>query len=165
MNGIYLRQLKLKDAPFMLEWMQDPSITCFFRFDAQSMTLADCEEYIRNASNDTNSRHYAIADEKDEYMGTISLKNIDFEKQEAEYAISTRKKAHGTGVAMIATKEILRIAFENLGLKRVFLNVLKENCRANAFYLKVGFRFDYCEENAVIIDGVFKALNWYTITI
>lgn len=162
MNGIHLRQLEIKDAPLMLEWMQDPSIACFFRFDAQRMTLADCEEYIRNAWDDIRSRHYAIVDEKDEYLGTISLKSIDYEKQEAEYAISTRKKAHGTGVAMIATKEILRIAFEDLDLKRVYLNVLKENGRAIAFYVKTGFQFDYCETKG--INGEERILNWYYYT-
>lgn len=163
MSQIHLRKLELKDAPLMLEWMQDPSIACFFRFDAQSMTVSDCEEFILCADNDTNSKHYAIVNEDDEYLGTISLKNIDYQKQEAEYAISTRKKAHGTGVAMAATKEILRIAFEELGLKRVYLNVLAENKRANGFYRKAGFWFDYSEENAIEINGKKRALNWYSM--
>ncbi len=164
MTQIRLRKLEKKDAPLMLEWMQEPSISCFFRFDAQSMTIQDCEEFIKSADNDTNSKHYAIVNEDDEYLGTISLKNIDFEKKEAEYAISTRKKAHGTGAAMAATKEILRIAFEELKLEQVYLNVLKENGRANAFYRKVGFQSDYCEENAVEINGRKCALNWYSIS-
>lgn len=163
MSNIHLRQLEMKDAPLMLEWMQDPTIACYFRFDASSMTLADCEEFIKEAPLDTSCRHYAIADENDEYLGTVSLKNIDYMKSEAEYAISTRKKAHGTGVAMIATKEILRIAFEELELKCVYLNVLKENVRANAFYIKAGFQFDYCKENAVEIHREKKDLNWYSI--
>lgn len=161
MNQIHLRNLEEKDAPLMLEWMHDPSIACFFRFDAMSMTEEKCIEYIRAANSDENSRHFAIADENDEYLGTISLKNIDKEKKEAEYAISTRKKAHGTGATMTATKEILRIAFEELGLERVYLNVLAENTRANAFYKKVGFQFDYCEKNAVEINGEKKDLNWF----
>ena len=163
MEPISLRKLKIKDAPLMLEWMQDPSISCFFRFDAQSMTVADCEKFIESIDDDSDSIHYAIVNEDDEYLGTISLKNIDFEKKEAEYAISTRKKAHGTGAAMAATKEILRIAFEELKLEQVYLNVLKENGRANAFYRKVGFQSDYCEENAVEICGEKKDLNWYLL--
>ena len=163
MSQIHLRKLELKDAPLMLEWIQDPTIACFFRFDAQSMTVADCEKFIESTDDDSDSIHYAIVNEDDEYLGTISLKNIDYQKREAEYAISTRKRAHGTGAAMVATKEILRIACEELELKRVYLNVLTENGRANAFYLKVGFRFDYCEKNAVEINGVKRSLNWYSI--
>lgn len=161
MSQIHLRKLEEKDAPFMLEWMHDPSIACFFRFDAMSMTEKDCLEYIINANSEENSMHFAIVDGCDEYLGTISLKNIDYIKSEAEYAISTRKKAHGTGAAMIATKEILRIAFEELGLERVYLNVLAENKRANAFYQKVGFQFDSNHKDFIFVLGRQKELYWY----
>ena len=50
------------------------------------------------------------------------------------------------------------------GCAGVYLNVLAENQRANAFYRKVGYRFEHCEENAVEIQGVKKNLNWYAIS-
>ena len=81
----------------------------------------------------------------------------------AEYSISTRSCAHGTGAAMKATKEIIRIAFEELVLERVYLNVLEESVRANAFYRKAGFQFERKEDAAVEIRGTLKALNWYEI--
>ena len=164
MNHVHLRQLEEKDAPLMLEWMHDSSIACFFRFDALSMTLKDCIEYIKKANSEKNSRHFAIVNIKDEYLGTVSLKNIDYKESQAEYAISTRKIAHGTGAAVTATEEILRIAFEELMLKKVYLNVLSENGRANAFYQKVGFQFDRCEKNGIRIRDELKDLNWYIIT-
>ena len=158
----YLRSLRPEDAPLMLEWMQDPSIACFFRFDAAVMTVEKCAAFIESANCDQKSRHYAIADENDEYLGTISLKNI--QNDSAEYAVSTRKCAHGTGAAVYATREILRIAFEELGLETVFLNVLADNLRANAFYCKMGFRFKYAEENALELHGTPRTLNWYSIS-
>lgn len=163
MTGIHLRELQEKDAPYMLEWMKDPSISCFFRFDAQDMTEDSCRQFILDSTKNASCRHYAIADETDEYLGTVSLKNINCEKGEAEYAISTRKKAHGTGAALEATRRILQIAFYDLNLERVYLNVLAENQRANAFYRKAGYRFNYSEENAVEIRGEKKTLNWYEI--
>lgn len=158
---IHLRALREKDAPLMLEWMQAPDIACFFRFDASKMTEDSCKAFIENANSDAGSRHYAIADENDEYLGTISLKDID--GASAEYAISTRKCAHGTGAASQATKKVFDIAFNELGLERVFLNVLTENQRANAFYKKMGFVFERTEKNAVEIRGEMKDLNWYAI--
>lgn len=159
---IHLRPLRPEDAPLMLEWMQDPMIACFFRFDAASMTEEKCRAFIESASRDPGSRHYAIADEQDEYLGTISLKDIAGGR--AEYAISTRKCAHGTGAALQATREILRVAFEDLGLETVYLNVLAENLRANTFYRKAGFRFVRTEESALELRGALKALNWYEIS-
>ena len=158
---IHLRPLRAEDAPLMLEWMQDPTIACFFRFDAISMTEEKCRAFIESANREPGSLHYAIANESDEYLGTISLKDISDGR--AEYAISTRRCAHGTGAAMQATKEILRIAFDELGLKSVFLNVLEENLRANAFYLKAGFHYTHTEKNALELRGQKKALNWYEV--
>lgn len=159
--NIQLRQLQFKDAPFMLEWMTDPEITRFFRFDASKISMESCLDYIGRAQADPNTVHFAIVDEADEYLGTISLKDIDREKKQAEYAISTRKKAHGSGAALEATRLILAYAFDELGLERVYLNVLAENGRANTFYRKAGFRFVQQERGALEIRGVKKDLNWY----
>ena len=161
---VHLRPLDSKDAPFMYEWMTDPEITRFFRFDASTISIEGCESFIENAQSDPNTVHFAIADERDEYLGTISLKGIDREKKQAEYAISTRKKTHGSGAALRATRLIMQYAFETLGLERVYLNVLAENGRANAFYRKAGFRFVREEPQALELRGERKALNWYEIT-
>lgn len=161
--NIKLRPLCQKDAPFMLEWMTDPEITRFFRFDASNVSLRTCKEYIENSAEAKNAVHFAVVDENDEYLGTISLKEIDTENRCAEYAISMRKKAHGTGAALNATKLILEYAFEKLGMERVYLNVLAENLRANAFYRKAGFCFVNEEPDALELRGQMKDLNWYEI--
>lgn len=161
--NIHLRALQDKDAEGMLEWMTEPSIIRFFQFDATNMTIYSCHEFIAVANRNPECIHYAIADEEDDYLGTISLKNINTDKKTAEYAISTRSCAHGTGAAMQATKELLNIAFEELHLESVYLNVLVENVRANAFYKKVGFRYERCENHAINIRNEWKDLNWYAI--
>ena len=147
----------------MLEWMADPTINCFFRFDVDGVSLDSCKRFIFEADKTPATLHYAIADENDQYLGTISLKEINSVKGSAEYAISLRKSIHGTGVAKQATYEILRIAFEELGLKRVYLNVLSDNTRANCFYQKVGFHYKSCDKDAVIINKKKRNLNWYEI--
>lgn len=158
---VRLRKLKEKDSVFMLEWIQDPTINCYFRFDSSKASIESCLEYIKSSENQHNCRHFAIVDDNDDYLGTISLKNIT--EKDAEYAISTRKMVHGTGTAMEATKQILEYAFGELNLQRVYLNVLTNNERANAFYKKAGFEFWYQEKKAVEINGEMKDLNWYYV--
>ena len=160
MSEIKLRRLEEKDIPGMLEWMHDPDVNRWFRFDAAAMTQERAQKFISDSFTEIN-RHYAITDSSDEYLGTISLKNI--RDGRAEYAISTRKCAHGSGAAIQATSEVLRIAFEELGLDSVYLNVLAENLRANAFYRKAGFCYTHTEQDALEIRGVKKDLNWYEI--
>ena len=158
---IHLRNLYAKDAEGMLEWMTDPEINRFFRFDSTDINVEDCLNFIKHSMDAPQCRHFAIADDSDDYLGTISLKNINFENFDAEYAISCRQKVHGTGVAYEATRQILEYAKDKLGLKEVYLNVLVNNKRANAFYKKCGFSFITLEKNAVEIKNKKYSLNWY----
>ncbi len=124
----------------MLEWMHDPEINQVFAAPFATFTLEKVLAFIKSAGeSQDNNLHLACVDENDTYLGTISLKNIDKENENAEYAISFRKSAHGTGASRYATQEILRIAFEELKLEKVYLYVLSINPRANRFYQKVGF--------------------------
>ncbi|MCD8039720.1 MAG: GNAT family N-acetyltransferase [Lachnospiraceae bacterium] len=157
-----LRRLEEKDAPLMLEWMYDSEINCNFRADFASATLESAKEFIRGSFTDKDM-NFAFVDENDEYMGTISLKNISYEDSSAEYAVVARKKAQGTGAAMRATKELLNYAFEKLKLHKVYLNVLEENVRAQRLYEKCGFVCEGSAVDAVKIKGVYRTLKWYGI--
>ena len=145
----------------MLEWMHDADITRHLRLDGSSATLASCEAFIEQAKVDGTDLHRAIADSTDTYMGTISLKDIDLTAKRAEYAICLHADALGKGVARAATGGILDIAFGELGLKTVYLNVLEENIRAWKFYEKYGFR--YTHSTSANIHGKEKALRWYEV--
>ena len=136
-----LRKLQEKDVSGMLEWMHDERVARNFRFDFLSMTEEKALDFINNSFSDEN-QHFAIVDESDNYLGTISLKNISATDNNAEYAIVLMHKHWGKGFAPKATEELLQYAFQTLHLHRVYLNVLAENLRANNFYRKCGFTFE-----------------------
>lgn len=134
-----LRDLKEKDAPLMLEWMHDKNVCSYLGKDFAHMTLEHCRSFIRDAQSDERNRHFAIVDAADEYMGTISLKNIDYENLRAEYAVSCRTKAMGKGFARRATQDVLEYARKELGLKLIYLDVYDYNIRAQKMYQRMGF--------------------------
>lgn len=86
-----------------------------------------------------NANEYRCAIEVDGvYVGNIYLTDID--GVSAEYQIFIGEKSYwGQGVAIEASQQILRYAFEILKLKRVFLNVKLQNVRAVRLYNKLGF--------------------------
>ena len=157
-----LRCLEEKDAPLMLEWMHDNEINCNFQADFASSTLESVLNFIRG-SFDNENQNFAIVDENDEYLGTITLKHISYINRNADYAIVTRKKAQGTGAAKAATLELLKYAFEELKLHRVYLNVLAENIRAQKLYEKCGFVYEGSAVDAIVINGAYRTLKWYGI--
>lgn len=144
----------------MLEWMQDPEIASVFEQDFSAMQTHEVLEFINRSQECEDALHFAITDDNDEYLGTVSLKNIDMNNSNAEYAISTRRRAHGTGIALRATSDVLSIAFNVLKLHRVYLNVRADNVRARKFYDKVGFRYEGTSKEALCLNDCFYDLVW-----
>ncbi len=159
-----LRKLEEKDIPFMVEWMKDDKINRFFRFNPDDITENTARAFIAEHQNIGNDYHFAITDESDEYMGTISLKNVSPIHGHGEYAIALRSSAQGKGLAYKATKELLDYAFNSLNLNRVFLNVLSDNHHAISFYEKIGFRCEGEFVDHLVIKGIVHSLKWYAIT-
>lgn len=160
---IVLRKLKINDIPLMLEWMHDPESKIIFQNDFMSIDEEKATKFVLNSFDDTN-QHFAIVDDlDDEYLGTISLKNIDYVNRNAEYAISTRKKARGNGTNKIATQLIINYGFQDLKLNKIYLNVLASNVRAKKFYTKCGFQYEGTFKNHLYINDKFQDLEWYSI--
>lgn len=154
-----IRELELKDIPYMLEWMKDPEINKFFRFESKDINEDTVKIFVESKSE--NNFHYAIVDDNDEYLGTISLKDIEMSRKTAEFAIALRSKAIGKGVGRWATEKILNEAFNAMEIKQICLNVLPCNKRAISLYEKVGFKFD-CEEE-ILIKGKYQKISWFNI--
>lgn len=155
-----LRQLKKKDAEYMLEWMHDDNVHSCLGRDFGSMTIGDCQRFIEESlQNPGNGRNFAIVDENDEYMGTISLKNIEWEEKRAEYAIACRTKAMGKGFALRASEELFQIAARELGLKLIYLYVRTSNVRAQKLYDKAGF--ERIPKPSFVKDVTEADLLWY----
>lgn len=95
-----LRKLELKGAPLMFEWMHDETVVKDMQADFSSKTLEDCNHFILSSNDTRKNLHLAIVDENDEYMGTVSLKNIEEDK--AEFAITVRKYAMGKAILVLA---------------------------------------------------------------
>ena len=166
---VFLRELKEKDAQLMLEWMHDPETKKWFKKDMTSLSLSDVKRFINQSHipdtlNCGMSIHFAIADSKtDEYLGTISLKNVDLNALNAEYAISTRKVAQGKGIAKKATELILKKAFINYGLHRVYLSVVSDNKNAIHLYEECGFKYEGEFREHIKRGDVFLNWKWYGI--
>lgn len=143
---IHLRRLELRDGVGMLEWLNDFEVSNFFSFKNQSHSIETVQAYIQKSHHDDLNKHFAIVNESDEYLGTISLKKIDLYNLNAEYAIAIRRSAWGKGVGTQASKHLINYAIMDLNLHKIYLNVLTSNTNAIRLYENLGF----------IQNGVFK---------
>lgn len=160
-----LRQLELKDAPLMLEWMHDVDVTKNLRADFATKTVTDCEGFIKASEGISKSIHLAVVSDDDEYMGTVSLKNVDLDRKIAEFGITIRKCAMGHGYAWYGMAEIIRKAFVEYELECVYWCVSMDNVRAVRFYDKHDFHeaVDVPKEILEEYSDTFN-LKWYSIS-
>lgn len=159
-----LRDLEIKDAPLMLEWMHDFSVVENLHSNFIDKTIEDCEAFIRKSQNKEESVHLAIVSDENEYMGTVSLKCINRIDDSAEFAITVRKSAMGKGYSWYGMKEIIKLAFERYDLKTVYWCVSSENERAVRFYNNHKCRETMNVPKAVLerYNGI-NNLKWYSV--
>lgn len=165
---ITLREIREEDAEDMLEWMHDPESQKGFQKNMLGVTLEEAREFCRNAKlreglEQGQSIHLAVAGEGDEYLGTVSLKQINLEYRSAELAIALRKKAQGHGVAAEAVGLLLKKAFEELKLHRIYLTVLADNTAAVRLYEKCGFIFEGELRDHLFLNGRYVSWKLYGI--
>ena len=159
-----LRNLELKDAPFMLEWMHDEQVVKNLIGNFKEKTLTDCENFIIASKNKEHNIHLAIVSDDDEYMGTVSLKNINRINNSAEFAISVRSLAMGRGYSWYGMEEIIKKAFEEYNLESIYWCVSMKNERAIRFYDKHNFHETVDISNNILerYKGI-ENLKWYSV--
>ena len=137
--AVHLRELKKQDASFMLEWMQDRDIIRFLEGDFDNITIEDCEKFIFASAYKISRRDFAVADENDEYMGFVALKDIDDDEKSAEISIVLRRKIQGKGAAKDALKQLIRVGFYGMRLNVLYCYTKIENNKAMHLFERLGF--------------------------
>lgn len=158
-----LRELQLKDAEKMYEWMSDREVTVSLAIGRYPNSKEKIEDFIKSSWSDKNNVHFAIVTDNDEYVGSVSLKNVNLIDRNAEYAIAIHKDYWGKEFAKYATDGIIEYGFKRLNLYKIYLNVISSNVRANKFYEKYGFEKEGTFKKHMFLDGKFVDLNWYCI--
>ena len=138
---VILRPLEEQDTANILRWRNADEV----RRNLFTQTLLTEEQhlrYFRSMVQSGRCRQYIITEVGPESIdiGTVFLKNIDVAKKQAEFGIFIGEpKGRGKKLSYLATYSILRIAFEEIGLNRVYLSVVGDNIPAVKTYLRVGF--------------------------
>lgn len=157
----YIRFLESKDAVNMFNCLSDKDNLKYLTLGYKDYSLDDCALFVKQQKE--NTINFAVVDDNDEWSGTISLKNIDKVNKKAEFAIITDKRIQGKGITGKAAKEVIRYAFDNLYLNKVFLNVVSDNTRAIGFYNKIGFSYIGESRNSVLLGNTFYNLKWFEL--
>lgn len=154
MAEVSIRPITYNDTEDIIRWRNSDSVRS--RFINQTLfTKESHENWLKNFVETGKVAQFIILlDGKS--VGSVYLRDIDYDKKSAEYGIFIgEESARGKGVGTKSAELILEYAFGELKLKKVFLRVYKDNPGAIKSYEKAGF-VDNGLRESVCVNGVSK---------
>lgn len=140
---IILRALEPSDVDLLMRW-ENNSDYWYLSGTVQPFSRAVLENYVANAAQDifTTGQLRLIIESKPEgtAMGTIDLFDFDAFHGRAGIGILIAQEAHrGQGFGAEALALLKQYAFDYLGLKQLYCNVLASNTQSISLFEKAGF--------------------------
>lgn len=146
---VRLRLLRAEDLPMTLAWRNRDDIRRWF-VHSEIITREQHLDWWQEYQHRDNDFVFIIEDKQtNKPVGQISLYNIDLKKKQAEYGrlMIGDCQARGKGLAREATQLLIKWAFQHLRLKRIYLQVFRDNESAVQLYRSFGFTIEGENDN------------------
>ncbi len=153
---IRLRALEREDIPAFVRWFNDPEVRRHLLLHLPMSTAQEekwFEEHVLNGANIILG--IEIPDSK--LIGNIGLHRANHKDSSAELGIVIGEKEYwSAGYGTDAIMTLLKFAFEELNLHRVYLRVDADNPRGIRCYEKCGFQHEGKMRDAVFRAGEYR---------
>jgi len=153
---LILRPIEEKDLRAIKGWKNDPEIKKSLGGFSYGFSEKDIISWYKNRpKNDYRWAIVVISTKKT--IGFVGLYNIDQISHHAELGILIGdKNAHGKNFASETTNTILKFAFSEMNLHRIYLYVLGNNIAAIRVYEKNGFTCEGTLRQHIYRDGQYN---------
>lgn len=155
--GIYLRPMTEEDTDLIVAWRNSDGVRRHFIYQAM-FTREGHLNWLNSVIKPGKASQMIICESAtDEPLGSVYIRDIDREHRKGEYGIFIGEDAaRGRGVGTAAAMLMIRYAFEELKLHRLFLRVYADNLRAVRSYEKAGFVREAYLKDDVYVNGAFR---------
>ena len=151
--------LNSRESEMVLRWRNMPQIQKWMYQD-HLITSKEHKGFLKRLKTDRKNSVYLVKRGKDEYIGMISLNNIDSKNRHAYLGIYANPENKLPGYGSILINCIKFLAFKKMRLHTLKLEVLRVNDRAHHFYLKHGFK-----KEGVLKEFINKNGSWTDVVV
>ena len=134
---VSLRPIATDDVDLLFELHADREVMRFIN-GGEPESRGDVEAAVQ-ASID--SRWVAFDRGNREFIGWFGLRPSDDEGLERELGYRLRRAAWGRGYATEVAKELINVAFDDLGARRLWAQTMAANTRSRRVLARVGLRY------------------------
>lgn len=145
-----------RDAPALSRWSEDADYLRAIDSDyARPLSREEAALRLNPEETDSNKLEFHIRTLADDRLiGFVALHSIEWNNGTSLLAVGIGEAEYrGKGYGTDALRLILRLAFHELNLFRVGLDVIATNTRAINTYEKLGFQHEGRMRDAVLRDG------------
>lgn len=153
---LLLRPFKLEDLDALNSFQSRADVARYLYWGPRSRaeSAAALAKRVHSSSLTQEGQFLAVAVELAEtgqLIGDLNLEYLSSEHRQGEIGFVFHPDHHGRGLALEATKELLRLGFEDLGLHRVVGRCDGRNSASSALMERLGMRKEaHLKENEIV---------------
>lgn len=160
-DSITLRPIELSDTDYIVKWRNSDFVKQ--RMINKELSKEMHVNWFRTKVMTGDVVQFIIEFDNNP-VGTVFLKDIDRNNQNAEFGIFIGEKtATNKGIGAVAAKRIISLGFSELKLHKIFLRVLADNQAAIKCYEKAGFSYEGTAKEMVYLDGSYVDVVFMSI--
>jgi len=151
---IFLRPLTAEDIDeTYVSWFRDEQVTAFL--EARNISREDAIAHLEAGRIDNSYVVYAIIHAQSGiHVGNIKLGPVNWKHRFADcVTVIGRRDFWGRGIATTAIREAIRIAFDDLDLRRLTASIADGNDGSVRAYTRAGFQIEGRLAGQWLIDG------------
>ncbi len=140
-KNLIFRMPEERDIDLWMNWVNDPEVTAQLILDPP-FTREDEEDFFEMAITDLTQIVLSVDDKKTKKpIGITHLQTFPLNPFSAEFGILIGEKEFwGRGIGTEITRQMEKIAFQDLGLRKIVARVFAENTASQKIFRKLGFR-------------------------
>lgn len=163
-GDIFLRPMTEEDTDLIVCWRNSDAVRTNFIY-RELFTRQSHEKWIETMVKTGRVVQMMICERtasngdigEGKPVGSVYIRDIDHVHHKGEYGIFIGEdSARGRGIGTTAARLMIKYAFDELELHKLFLRVFADNTGALRSYEKAGFQREAYLKDEVCIDGIYR---------
>lgn len=138
-KGVIIRETLDEDISGLFEILNDRENQKLVGGSLKSMSFQEVEDWLQDKRADHQTVIFSIL-KGEKFVGYIIITSIDLVNSHAILGINILRSYQGRGLGKIAMSQVHNFCKEKLSIRKLVLNVRKDNYFAISLYTKLGYK-------------------------